>query len=207
MERNNTSHWLSAALLITLSACGGETIAVGGPPPAAPSAPTPADTTAAPAAEPVAEEAEPASAVPTLPTYRDEDFVEAEGNRDPFRNFASLFVPRPTGGRPVVQRRVLMDATSVDEMRLIAIISGVANPSAMLLDQQGTGHTVHRGDYVGRAEYVSTGGADSVPITLNWRVDRISPTEVVLSREDPGSPNQVGLTRVLPLHDATEGTN
>ena len=56
MERNNTSHWLSAALLITLSACGGETIAVGGPPPAAPSAPTPADTTAAPAAEPVAEE-------------------------------------------------------------------------------------------------------------------------------------------------------
>jgi hypothetical protein len=106
-----------------------------------------------------------------------------------------------------VQRRVLMDATSVDEMRLIAIISGVANPSAMLLDGQGTGHTVHRGDYVGRAEYVSTGGADSVPITLNWRVDRISPTEVVLSREDPGSPNQMGLTRVLPLHDATEGTN
>jgi hypothetical protein len=33
------------------------------------------------------------------------------------------------------------------------------------------------------------------------------PTEVVLSREDPGSANQVGLTRVLPLHDATEGTN
>ncbi|MBN8617070.1 MAG: pilus assembly protein PilP, partial [Deltaproteobacteria bacterium] len=152
-------------------------------------------------------EAEPASAVPTLPTYRDEDFVEADTNRDPFRNFAFMFVPRVNTGRDT-QRRVLMDSTSVDEMHLIAIISGVANPSAMLLDGQGTGHTVHRGDYVGRAEYVSTGGADSVPITLNWRIDRISPTEVVLSREDPGSPDQVGLTRVLPLHDAaTEGTN
>lgn len=207
MERatTKTSHWLTATLMLALSACGGETIAVGGPPPAAP-APTPTDTTA-PAAAPPVEEVEPAAAVPTLPTYRDEDFVEAESNRDPFRNFASLFVPRTPTGPVRVQRRVLMDATSVDEMRLIAIISGVANPSAMLLDGQGTGHTVHRGDYVGRAEYVSTGGADSVPITLNWRVDRISPTEVVLSREDPGSANQVGLTRVLPLHDATEGTN
>jgi hypothetical protein len=46
-----------------------------------------------------------------------------------------------------------------------------------------------------------------VPITLNWRVDRISASEVVLSREDPSSPNLIGLTRVLPLHDATEGTN
>jgi type IV pilus assembly protein PilP len=193
---------LLVALALSLSACGGETIAVGGPPPAAPSTPTPTDTTAAAAPAP---EAEPAAAVPALPTYRDEDFVEAENNRDPFRNYAVLFVPRTQTGPVRVQRRVLMDATTVDEIRLIAIISGVASPSAMLLDGQGTGHTVHRGDYVGRAEYVSTGGADSVPITLNWRVDRISPTEVVLSREDPSSPDQVGLTRVLPLHDATEG--
>lgn len=196
---------LVSVMVALASACGGEEITVGGPPPAPTTAPPP---TSEPAAMPdpvVAAEAA-APAVPTLPTYRDEDFVEADPNRDPFRNFAFLFVPRQQTER-VQQRRVLMDATSVDEMHLIAIISGVANPSAMLLDGAGTGHTVHRGDYVGRAEYVSTGGADSVPITLNWRVDRISPTEVVLSREDPGSPDQVGLTRVLPLHDpATEGT-
>jgi type IV pilus assembly protein PilP len=190
-----------AALMLSLAGCGGETIAVGGPPPA------PAAAGGAPAAAPEAAAEEVASAGPTLPTYRDEDFVEAESNRDPFRTYASLFVPRTITGPTRVQRRVLMDATSVDQMRLIAIISGVANPSAMLLDAEGTGHTVHRGDYVGRAEYVSTGGADSVPITLNWRVDRISASEVVLSREDPSSPNLIGLTRVLPLHDATEGTN
>jgi hypothetical protein len=196
---------LVTAMVALASACGGEEITVGGPPPAPTTAPAPTPTTPA-TPDPAAAPEEAATPVPTLPTYRDEDFVEADANRDPFRNFAFLFVPRGPTERPT-QRRVLMDATSVDEMHLIAIISGVANPSAMLLDGSGTGHTVHRGDYVGRAEYVSTGGADSVPITLNWRVDRISPTEVVLSREDPGSPDQVGLTRVLPLHDpATQGT-
>ncbi|GAB4197581.1 MAG: hypothetical protein OHK0013_05910 [Sandaracinaceae bacterium] len=186
------------------SACGGEEITVGGPPsvaPTTPSAPGPA-TTPPPEAAP----AEPASTVPPVPTYRDEDFVESETNRDPFRNFAALFVPR-TGEPPPIQRRVIMDATSVDEMRLIAIVSGVPNPSAMIVDAQGTGFTVHRGDYVGRAEYVSTGGSDSVPITLNWRVDRISPAEVVLTREDPASPNRMALTRVLPLHDEASQRN
>lgn len=214
MTRRTMSETMSprTALVVAMAsvtmACGGEEITVGGPPPPpAPAAATaPAAPAPAPTPDPAAEAAAAAAAVPTLPTYRDEDFVEADTNRDPFRNFASMFVPRTGVGPPVVQRRVIMESTSVDEMHLIAIISGVANPSAMLLDGAGTGHTVHRGDYVGRPEYVSTGGADSVPITLNWRVDQISPGEVRLSREDPGSPDQVALTRVLPLHDASEGT-
>jgi type IV pilus assembly protein PilP len=204
MERKHGLSSLGVVAFALVSACGGEEITVGGPPPPAPAeAPVAAADPAAvdPAADPAA--AEPASTVPTVPTYRDEEFVESEINRDPFRNFAALFVPR-TGQPPPIQRRVMMDQTSVDEMRLIAIVSGVPNPSAMLLDGQGTGFTVHRGDYVGRAEYVSTGGADSVPITLNWRIDRISPNEVVLTREDPSSPTRMALTRVMPLHDAAE---
>lgn len=205
MERKHGLSSLGVVAFALVSACGGEEITVGGPPPPAPTeAPAEAPVAAPdPAADPAAAEAEAASAVPTVPTYRDEEFVESEINRDPFRNFAALFVPR-TGQPPPIQRRVMMDQTSVDEMRLIAIVSGVPNPSAMLLDAQGTGFTVHRGDYVGRAEYVSTGGSDSVPITLNWRIDRISPNEVVLTREDPSSPTRMSLTRVLPLHDATE---
>jgi type IV pilus assembly protein PilP len=210
MERNRRDQLLRSlgVVAVTLaSACGGEEITVGGPPPAAPSAPSaPTPGTPPPAATPEAEAAAPASTVPTMPTYRDEEFVENETNRDPFRNYAALFVPR-TGTPPPIQRRVIMDATNVDEMRLIAIVSGVPNPSAMILDGQGTGFTVHRGDYVGRAEYVSTGGADSVPITLNWRVDRISPAEVVLTREDPASPTRMALTRVLPLHDEASQRN
>lgn len=199
--------WLAAwALVMVLGACGGETITVGGggasPTPAASSMPM---QTSAPASQGESEVAsESAAAAPSLPTYRDEDFVETPTNRDPFRNFAALFVPRQPAEQRRVQRHVIMESTPVDEMSLIAIVSGVPNPAAMLVDRNGTGHTVRRGDYVGRAEYVSTGGAESVPITLNWRVERISPSEVVLSREDPASPNQVALTRVLPLHDTTE---
>jgi len=212
MMSNQTSR-LRRGIAITIvalaTACGGEEIVVGNAPPPAtdPTAtPDPATAAAPEAAAEGAEGTEAAAAVPAQPTYRDEDFVEADTNRDPFRNFAILFVPRPPDGRRLQQRHVVMDATPIEEMHLIAIISGVASPSAMLLDRTGTGHTVRRGDFVGRAEYVSTGGSDSVPITLNWRVERISPTEVVLSREDPASPTQVALTRVLPLHDAaTEG--
>ena len=132
--------------------------------------------------------------------YRDEDFVEAETNRDPFRDFVQTFITRPSRAADV-QREVVMSRTSIDEMRLIAIVSGVANPSAMLLDTDGTGHTVHRGDYLGRPEVVQTGGEDAVPITLNWRVDRIRPGEVVVTREDPTAPHRPPLTRVIALHE------
>lgn len=132
-------------------------------------------------------------------SFEDDDFVEAETNRDPFRSYAQMFVARPT--REPVQREVVMPNTSIEEMRLIAIVSGLANPSAMLVDRDGTGYTVQRGDYLGRAEVVQTGGEAAVPITLNWRVDRIRPGEVVVTREDPTAPNRPPLTRVLPLHD------
>lgn len=195
---------VSLAALSMLSACEGETITVGAspgatPPSSAAASPTPSAPVAA--AEPEAQ-AEPAA--PLAPTYRDEDFVEAATNRDPFRNFAQMFVPVVGGGAMPVQRQVRMDSTSIDEMRLIAIVSGVPNPSAMILDTAGTGHTVHRGDYVGRPDFVSTGGAESVPITLNWRVDRISPAEVILTRDDPSAPNRMALTRVMPLHAEQE---
>jgi type IV pilus assembly protein PilP len=150
-----------------------------------------------------------AAAAPSGPvtplSYRDEDFVEAETNRDPFRSYAQAFVTRPTRTE-IVQRDVIMRGTAIEEMRLIAIVSGVANPSAMLVDRDGTGYTVHRGDWLGRAEVVQTGGEDAVPITLNWRVDRIRSGEVVLTREDPTAPNRPPLTRVIPLHENEEET-
>jgi hypothetical protein len=136
-------------------------------------------------------------------SYRDEDFVEGETNRDPFRSYAQLFVTTPTKAQKI-DRAVIMPRTSIDEMRLIAIISAVASPSAMIVDREGTGHTVHRGDFLGRAEVVQTGGDDAVPITLNWRVDRIRPAEVVLTREDPTAPNRPPLTRVMALHGEDE---
>jgi type IV pilus assembly protein PilP len=98
-----------------------------------------------------------------------------------------------------IQRRVLLSEVAIDELRLIAIVTGLSQPRAMVLDQSSVGWVIKRGDYIGRAEVVQTGGAEGVPVTLNWRVDRIRENEVVLTREDPTAPNRPPLTRVIPL--------
>ncbi len=135
-------------------------------------------------------------------TYADDDFVEVDvANRDPFRGFATIFRQRATSA---IQRDVVMPSVAIDEMRLIAIISGVAQPRAMLQDPAAVGHVVKVGQYIGRAEIIQTGGADSMPVTLNWRVARIRSGEVVLTREDPTGPDRPPLTRIMPLYEEGE---
>ncbi len=147
------------------------------------------------------EEAE-AEAEVTVTSFRDSDFVEVDiTNRDPFRGFAQIF--KVTNVR-APQRRVLLPTIGVDDMYLIAIISGVAQPRAMVRDPEGVGHVIKRGDYIGRPEVIQTGGAEGMPVTLNWKVDRIRPNEVVLTREDPTAPERQPLTRIIVLHDDAE---
>lgn len=128
--------------------------------------------------------------------YRDEDFVESERNRDPFRSYIGAFRAQSPDE---LQRRVIMPTTSIEEMRLIAIIGGLPRPKAMLVDPMGMGHTVERGDYVGRPQVIQATG--SVAMVLNWRIDRIRDNEVVLTRQDPTDPTRPSLTRVIPLHE------
>ena len=202
LKRTATSSLVVLVSCICFLACDDPIVAGGAaPPPGAGAAagggrglPTPAGGGAAPAA--AEEEAE--EPPPPL-VYRDEDFVELDtGNRDPFRSFANIFKVQNVSAP---QRRVLLPMTSIDEMRLIAIISGVAQPRAMLQDPNTVGHVVKRGDYIGRAEVIQTGGSDSMPVTLNWRVDRIRAGEVVLTRDDPTAPDRPPLTRVIALHE------
>jgi len=135
-------------------------------------------------------------------SFDDEAFVELEAeNRDPFRNFATVF---RTTEAPQVQYRVTMPNTSIDEMRLIAIVTGTTSPRAMLIDQTGVGYAVRVGEYLGRPEVIQTGGADSMPVTLNWRVARIRRNQVVLSRRDPTDPDRPPLTRIIPLYEEGE---
>ncbi len=137
---------------------------------------------------------------PTI--YTDDDFSELDiQHRDPFRSFARAF--KAQAAAPA-QRRVLLPSTSLDEMKLIAIVTGIATPRAMLTDTAQVGHVIRRGDYIGRPEVVQTGGSEGMPVTLNWRVDRIRPGSVVLTREDPTSPDKPPLTRVMPLHEGGE---
>ncbi len=158
------------------------------------------------AAEKTADEDEAKEAAAALDSepiiYTDDDFSELDiQSRDPFRSFARAF--KAQAAAPA-QRRVLLPSTSLDEMKLIAIVTGIATPRAMLTDTAQVGHVIRRGDYIGRPEVVQTGGSEGMPVTLNWRVDRIRPGSVVLTREDPTAPDKPPLTRVMPLHEGGE---
>lgn len=185
---NSVRAFVTLALALALAGCEEEPIRVGAPTPPPGDAPPP----------PAAVEEVAASTVPA-PELRDEDFVETDRNRDPFRGYAAFFLPQASEVvRP--QRDVVMPDTPLEDMRLIAIVSGIASPSAMIADQNGTGHTVHRGDFIGREDVINAGGTDGLPVTLNWRVDRIHGDSVILTRDDPTAPNRVPLTRVIQLH-------
>jgi type IV pilus assembly protein PilP len=128
-------------------------------------------------------------------SYHDEDFVESEmANRDPFR------AAPPTKQPPIrPDRAIVMPHVPIDQMRVVALVTGLAQPRAMITDPAGVGFVVTRGDFVGQTEVIQTGGVDGIPVQLNWRVERIRDDEVVLVREDPTAPGRPPLTRVLPL--------
>lgn len=128
--------------------------------------------------------------------FKDEDFVESLRNRDPFRAYSITFRAKAPDE---MQRRVIMPTTAVEEMRLIAIVTGVPRPKAMLVDTAGVGYTVERGDYIGRPKIIQATG--SVSMALNWRVDRIRENEVVLTQQDPSDPTRSALTKIIPLSD------
>ena len=131
--------------------------------------------------------------------FKDEDFVESERNRDPFRSYVTAFKPRNQEAQAETQRSVIMPNTAVEEMKLIAVISGLTRPKAMLTDSSGVGYVVQRGDYIGRPKVFQTTG--SVAMTLNWRVDRIRDNEVVLTRQDPSDPSRLPLSRIISMRD------
>ncbi len=135
--------------------------------------------------------------------FHEADFVESEDSRDPFRNYAKMFLRRAEGQR-IVQRRVRAGQFSLEELRLTGIVLR-GSRVAMLTDPGGLGHLLRTGEYVGRAEMVKAGGPTGVDVAINWRVDRIRDTDVVFLREDPAHPEIPPVTRVVYLHPVEEG--
>jgi type IV pilus assembly protein PilP len=130
---------------------------------------------------------------------KDDDFVESERHRDPFRSFALTSRSRNNDVAPDTQRLVIMPDTAVEDMKLIAVISGLDRPKAMLVDLQRVGHVVQRGDYIGKPKVFQSTG--SVAMTLNWRVDRIRDNEVVLTRQDPSDLGRPPMSRIISMRD------
>src|SRR5690606_14454279 len=113
MSRSRLFAGLIISLALRASACGDETVATpttSKPPPpraAAPAAQTapPVDLSQLPARE-----------------FRESDFVETDASRDPFRSFEQLFADKGKLDQPM-QRHVLIDQYSLDELRLVGVIS------------------------------------------------------------------------------------
>jgi type IV pilus assembly protein PilP len=132
------------------------------------------------------------------PEYTENDFVESDRNRDPFRSF--LVQQQPANKEALNQRKVELAQYSIDELKLIAIVQGSDQSRAMLLDPTGKGTVVYKGTFICRPEVVHIGGSNGPEYQLNWRVDRIREGDVVLIREDPAQPAIPPATRVIPLH-------
>jgi type IV pilus assembly protein PilP len=138
--------------------------------------------------------------------YSENDFVESDSNRDPFRNFVTQATNKSLA-LAQNQRKVGLPEYSVDELKLIAIVQSGAGNTAMLLPPSGKGEIVRRGDYVGRAEVVHVGGANGAEYPVNWRIDKIRDGDVVLIREDPNNKLIPPATRVLLLHPEQDKFN
>ncbi len=193
---------IGLAIAIGATACGGDEApakpapakAAAPAPPAAPAAAAPAAAAAADAGADGGGEALP------LREFQETDFSETDRSRDPFRGYEDVFMAQAKT-RTTVQRQVLVDRYSLDELKIVGIVArGV--PRALLVDPSGIGWVVKVGDFLGRAELVHAGGPVGGDVAVNWRVDRIRENDIVLLREDPSHPDVPATTRVIALRAA-----
>lgn len=151
----------------------------------------------------VADAADAAPEAPPKVDFQEAEFSESERSRDPFRSYAQMFADEARG-KFKSQREVILDQYSLDELKLIGIVTRIRPAKAMLLDPTGVGHVIQRGQFVGRPEVVQIGSQGGASYEINWRVDRIRDGDIVLVREDPSNPDVPSATRVIPLRP--EGT-
>jgi len=190
LARGRSTHLAVLALFAALPlwlACGNTPVSSAPPPP--PSA----------RAAPVASaSASGLSAELKGPDYTENDFVESDRNRDPFRSF--IVQNQTVNKQSLNQRKVELAQYSIDELKLVAIVQGSDQSRAMFIDPSGKGTVVYKGTFICRPEVVHIGGSNGPEYQLNWRVDRIRDGDVVLIREDPAQPAIPPATRVIPLH-------
>jgi Tfp pilus assembly protein PilP len=116
--------------------------------PVADKKPAPA-AAAAPQIDPVIVAAEKLAAL-RKKLLKDEDFVENDDvNRDPFHSYLRLFVDKGTTRTQKIP--AVFEKLGLEELALIAIITGDSAPRAMFRDPTGLGETVKKGDYISKS--------------------------------------------------------
>ncbi len=159
--------------------------AVGLPAPGAGSAPgAAAGGAAAPSSDPAVR-----AAALRRKALRDQDFIDSdETNRDPFKPFFRMFVDKGTArGRQVP---ALFEKFAMEELTLIAIVSGDAQPRAMFRDPGGRGQTVKRGDYISK---------------VGARITKILSDRVILELSEPTATGEPRATeKAVLIHPEEE---
>jgi Tfp pilus assembly protein PilP len=120
---------------------------------------------------------------------RDQDFIDSdETNRDPFKPFFRMFVEKGTArGRQVP---ALFEKFAMEELSLIAIVSGDAQPRAMFRDPGGRGQTVKRGDYISK---------------VGARITKILSDRVILEMSEPTATGEPRATeKAVLIHPEEE---
>jgi type IV pilus assembly protein PilP len=130
--------------------------------------------------------------------FAENDFAESDRNRDPFRTFASVLGPEKQKVAHS-QLEVILPQFSLDELKLVAIVTGGEYPRAMVVDPAGKGWVIKRGDWIGRPEVVHIGGANGADYELRWRVEKVRDGDIVFKREDPAQPGVPPASRVIAL--------
>jgi type IV pilus assembly protein PilP len=129
--------FMSGALALALAGCGEDAP----PPPPPRPAPQAQVTATAPAAAPT----ETPAAVAYVYNYN------PVGKRDPFRSPLEDLKPEPGGGvavgSPCSEPLCQFD---IEQLKLVAVVTGDANPMAMVEDPLGRGHVIRRNTKVGR---------------------------------------------------------
>jgi type IV pilus assembly protein PilP len=128
------SMFISGALALALAGCGDD---YEPPPPAAPARPAAAATTTT---------AAPAAAAGSTYIYS----YNPVGKRDPFRSPVDEIkkdTNQPGGSQECNEPLCQWD---IDQLKLVAVVTGDANPLAMVEDPMGRGHIVRRNTRMGR---------------------------------------------------------
>ncbi len=182
------SMFISGALALALVACGEEEA----PPP------PPAVATRPKAEAPKDKPAETGVAGPTY-VYS----YNPVGRRDPFRSPIQDMVRENTPANPqVTECSEPLCQWDIDQLKLVAVVTGDANPMAMVEDPMGRGHIVRRNTRMGRqGGKVTQILREEVIVTeTTTTADRVvyNPVKLELKQQDG---------RVDPAYDLMTGKN
>jgi type IV pilus assembly protein PilP len=90
------------------------------------------------------------------------------GKRDPFRSFIADL--QASGQALVTRCNTPLGRYELEQLRLVAVVTGLADPVAMLEAPNGVGYTVHRGACLGKNGGVVTAVRAGEVLVAEWAI-------------------------------------